>query len=157
MVFRSSATERVRSNFNQWKGERFNLNFMSSYHEYEPDENSCWSPCPSASWSLMTCWCQLSTILAVAEQLRGNDSGGQTERMQPAFIWVLRDMQLKMVGSFWILARFLYFIWSQFSTLWWCLMKKLDPKSEMVLLPMHIWLKKYAPVTVILKKYRSQN
>jgi hypothetical protein len=55
----------------------------------------------------MSCPCyQLSTILAVAEQLRGNDSGGQTERTKPAFMWVLRDMQLKMVGCYYCCAAF---------------------------------------------------
>jgi len=40
---------------------------------------------------------RLSTILAVAEQMlgvgAGNNSGGGSK---PAFLWVLRDMQLQM-------------------------------------------------------------
>jgi hypothetical protein len=37
---------------------------------------------------------RLSTILAVAEQMLGNNiSSGSTK---PAFLWVLRDMQLQM-------------------------------------------------------------
>ena len=41
---------------------------------------------------------RLNTILAVAEQMIGVQAGGssQSSSSKPAFIWVLRDMQLQM-------------------------------------------------------------
>ena len=39
---------------------------------------------------------RLSTILAVAEQMLGQDNGGTSATTKPYFVWVLRDMQLQM-------------------------------------------------------------
>jgi hypothetical protein len=78
---------------------------------------------------------QLSTILAVAEQLRGNGDSEGAECSRPAFVWVLRDMQLKMVRHLILkhenfrVSEYLIIPFRLFS---WRRLKKLDPKSEMV-------------------------